>query len=81
MKLRLSIDRFEGERKRTAVLLTDRGIQIDFPKALLPKGSRAGDVLTVIIEKDAEATDQLADEARNLQERLSQNDPGGDIRL
>ena len=38
MKLSLSIDRFEGDKKQIAVLLTDDGTQINFPKALLPKG-------------------------------------------
>src|SRR5215813_11551798 len=34
MTLRLSIDRFEGDRKQTAVLLTDDGTPINFPKGL-----------------------------------------------
>jgi hypothetical protein len=41
--LRLSIDRFEGDRKQIAVLLTEDGRPINFPKALLPKGAKAGD--------------------------------------
>src|SRR5262245_7440653 len=40
MTLRLSLDRSEGDRKQIAVLLTDDGTPINFPKALLPKGSR-----------------------------------------
>jgi hypothetical protein len=46
--IRLSIDRFEGDKKRIAVLLTDDGTQIDFPKVLLPKGAKAGDLLALI---------------------------------
>ena len=38
MKTTLSFDRYEG---RFAVLLTDEGQQIDFPKELAPKGSQA----------------------------------------
>jgi hypothetical protein len=40
--IRLSIDRFEGEKKQIAVLLTDDGGQINFPKKLLPKVVRDG---------------------------------------
>jgi hypothetical protein len=46
MTIRLSLDRFEGDRKRIAVLLTDDGDAINFPKALLPRGARPDDVPT-----------------------------------
>jgi hypothetical protein len=81
LKTRLSIDRFEGDKKQIAVLLTDDGDQINFPKALLPKGSKAGDILTLTTERDAEATRKLAQETRAVQEGLKNRDPGGDIRL
>ena len=38
MTTRLSLDRFEGENKSIAVLLTDDGDTINFPKSLLPAG-------------------------------------------
>jgi hypothetical protein len=57
MTIRLSIDRFEGDRKQVAVLLTDDGTPINFPKALLPKGARPGDVLTLRIERDTAAVE------------------------
>ena len=47
---RLTIDRFEGDKKQIAVLLTDGGDQINFPKTLLPKGAKAGDILSLSIE-------------------------------
>jgi Protein of unknown function (DUF3006) len=78
---RLAIDRFEGDKKQVAVLLTDDGTQINFPKALLPKGSRAGDILTLTIEKDVEATKNVARETRAVQDDLKKTDPGGDIKL
>jgi hypothetical protein len=59
--LRLSIDRFEGDRKQIAVLLTDDGAPINFPKVLLPRGARPGDILTLQIERDTEATKRVAD--------------------
>jgi hypothetical protein len=52
MTIRLSLDRLEGDRKQVAVLLTDDGTPINFPKALLPRGARPGDVLTLQIERD-----------------------------
>lgn len=81
MPLRLSIDRFEGDRKQIAVLLTDDGTAINFPRALLPKGSRAGDLLTLQIEKDTEATRKLAADTRKVQDQLKKSDPGGDLKL
>ena len=53
MNLRLSIDRFEGRKKEIAVLLTDDGTQINFPKRLLPKGVKAGAILCFEIESEA----------------------------
>ena len=81
MRIQLSIDRFEGKRKEIAVLLTDEGQQLDFPRALLPVGAKAGEVLTLDIERNLEATKQLREETRKLQEELRKRDPGGDITL
>jgi hypothetical protein len=81
MTLSLSIDRFEGERKDIAVLLADDGMAINFPKALLPKGARAGDVLTFQIERDTAATKRVADDTKRVQDDLKKRDPGGDIKL
>ena len=81
MKSRLSIDRFEGDKKQVAVLLTDDGTQVNFPRALLPKGVKAGDMLSLSIERDAEATRQVARDTRAVQDDLKKTDPGGDIKL
>jgi hypothetical protein len=79
--LRLSIDRFEGDRKQIAVLLTDDGMPISFPKALLPPGARAGDILTFQIERDTEATKRVAGATKRVQDDLKKRDHGGDLRL
>jgi hypothetical protein len=79
--IRLSIDRFEGDGKQIAVLLAEDGTAIDFPRALLPKGARAGDILTLQIECDAGATRKLAEDTRKVQDQLKRTDPEGDIRL
>ena len=56
MKTTLSFDRCEG---RLAVLLTDEGQQIHFPKELLPKEAKPGDMLAFAIGVDREATEAL----------------------
>jgi Protein of unknown function (DUF3006) len=79
--IRLSIDRFEGDKKQIAVLLAEDGTAINFPRALLPKGVKAGDILTFQIEPDSEATRKLAEDTRKVQDELKRTDPGGDLRL
>jgi hypothetical protein len=79
--IRLSIDRFEGDKKQTAVLIAEEGTSINFPKALLPKGSKAGDLLTLQIDRDTEGTRKLAADTRKVQDQLRKTEPGGDIRL
>ena len=81
MKTRLSIDRFEGDKKQIAVLLTNDGAQINFPKALLPRGVKAREILTVQIERDAESTKDLADKTRAVRDQLKESDTGEDIKL
>ena len=81
MKVRLAVDRFEGPRRQVAVLLTDKGVQVNFPKSLLPRGVKAGDVLSFEINRDVAATRAVADETRKIQDDLKKNDPGGDIAL
>jgi hypothetical protein len=78
---RLSLDRFEGKGKQIAVLLTDDGETINLPKSLLPAGARPGDVLTLTLERDAAASRQVADETRQVQDKLAERDLGGDIKL
>lgn len=78
MKSRLSVDRFEGDTKQVAVLLTADGTQVNVPRSLLPRAAKAGDVLSLSIEWDAEATRKLA---RAVQNTLKKTDPGGDIPL
>lgn len=81
MTTRLSVDRFEGKGKQTAVLVADDGTTLNVPKAFLPSGARPGDVLTLSLEIDSGATAKLKDETRRVQDELSKRDPGGDIKL
>ena len=81
MPHRLSLDRFEGNDKQIAVLVTENGDQIDFPRELLPGDARPGDVLTLAIERDRTATATLAAQTRAVEEELKASDPGGDLKL
>jgi hypothetical protein len=81
MNLRLSLDRFEGDKKNIAVLLTDDGTSINLPKRFLPRNARAGDILAVTIARDAAATKQVAVSTRAVQDELKKTDPGGDIKI
>jgi hypothetical protein len=79
--IRLSFDRFEGKAKQVAVLVTDDGRAVNFPKSLLPPGAKPGDVLTLSLEVDPGATATLKKETQRVQDDLSKRDPGGDIKL
>ena len=78
MKQTLSFDRYESN---FAVLVTEDERQVDFPRELLPKGAKPGDVLSFSIDVDFEATDTLKKETRALQDKLRKTDTGEDIRL
>jgi len=77
----LSVDRFEGKGKQIAVLVTDQGETVNLPRSLLPPQAKPGDVLTLSLEPDPAATRKLAEDTRRVQDKLSERDPGGDIKL
>lgn len=81
MSRRWNVDRFEGRGKEIAVLVDEEGAILNIPRALLPDDIGAGDVVTVTIARDAEATAELAKEAQQLAAELKATDPGGDIAL
>ena len=81
MNLPIAVDRFEGEAKQVAVLLLDDGRTLNFPRDLLPKGAKAGDMLTMTLERDPKATEALARKVRAIRDDLGKTDPGGDITL
>jgi hypothetical protein len=81
MKLRLSIDRFDGLRKELAVLLTEDGRSFVFPRDLLPREAKAGELLSIEVERDLEGTAEVHRQAKALREELDRTDPGGDIAL
>ena len=66
-ELLVSLDRIEEE---IAVLVTREGHMWLLPADYLPEGSLEGDVFNVIIEKNREETEKLADSIQSLQQRL-----------
>ena len=74
--MRLAIDRFEGD---LAVLVTDDGRSISWPRDLLPEGARAGEVLSLKMTRDRRGTADVARKARAVRDDLGKTDPGGDI--
>ncbi len=81
MAHRMSVDRFEGKDKEIAVLVDDDGAILNIPRALLPDDIGAGEVVTVAITRDAQATAEIAEEAQRLAAELKATDPGGDLSL
>ena len=81
MKTRLTIDRFEGDGKHVAVLMTEDDQNINFPRSLLPPDAKAGDVLLMALERDPSATRKVAEATRKVQDELKGRDPGGDLKL
>lgn len=72
---RVRIDRIEGE----LVVLECDGRSVDVPRALVPAEAREGDVLSIVVDRDA--TDAARRDVSAKRARLSQNDDGGDFSL
>jgi hypothetical protein len=81
MTTSLSIDRYEGSKKEIAVLVADDGRSFDLPRWLLPKGAKAGDVVSLSIDRDPGATAQLVAKTKKVQADLAKGDDGKDIQL
>lgn len=62
----LIVDRFEGEW----AVLEFEGKCFNFPRKLLPKEAREGDVLTVALNVSPEETEQRKKRIRELETRL-----------
>jgi len=67
--MKAMIDRIEGT---IAVLISceDEAVRLNLPAALLPPGTREGDIITLSIERDAEATRAAKERVSGLIGRL-----------
>jgi hypothetical protein len=77
----LSIDRFEGAKKEIAVLVAEDGRSFNLPRWLIPKDAKAGDVVTLSVERDPKATAKLNAQTKAVQADLARRDDGKDIQL
>jgi hypothetical protein len=75
---RFTIDRFEAQ---WAVLETPDGKTINYPRNLLPKGAKEGDVFDLNIDIDQEATEERKKSIKGVVDDLKKKDKGGDIQL
>jgi hypothetical protein len=64
-----TIDRIEGS---VAVLISreDESVRVNVPVSLLPPGCREGDILTIRIERDIQATAAARERVSGLIEKL-----------
>jgi hypothetical protein len=67
--MKVSIDRIEGT---VAVLISraDESVRVNVPLSLLPPGCRIGDILTIRIERDIQATEAAQERVSGLIEKL-----------
>jgi len=75
-KIRLVIDRFEGDM---VVLVND--ITIVIPRFLLPMEAKEGDAVFVELEVDSEETERLKKDVKDKLDRLRKKEDKGDIWL
>ncbi|GAB6286734.1 MAG: DUF3006 domain-containing protein [Methanoregula sp.] len=69
--MRVTIDRIEGD---VAVLISceDDRMRLNIPVPLLPAGSREGDMLTMSIEREPDATFRARERVSGLISQLKQ---------
>ena len=75
---RFIIDRFEAQ---WAVLETPEGKTINYPRNLLPKDAKEGDVFDLKIDMNQEATEERRQNIKGIVDDLKKKDIGGDIQL
>ena len=70
--MRATIDRIEGTLA-VLISLEDESVRVNLPVSLLPPGCREGDIITVRIERDTQATtaakERVADRIEKLKRR------------
>jgi hypothetical protein len=67
--MRATIDRIEGTLA-VLVLRDDESVRVTLPVSLLPGGCREGDILTIGIERDSQATAEVKERVSDRIEKL-----------
>ena len=67
--MKVTLDRIEGT---VAVLISrdDESVRVNVPVSLLPPGCQEGDILTIRIERDLQATGAAQERVSGLIEKL-----------
>ena len=68
MEIQAIIDRFEGSK--AVLFLGEEEVQVVWPRRILPKEVKEGDILQVTLQIDNEATAAAKAEAENLLEQI-----------
>ena len=73
--MKMTLDRIEGP---VAVLISreDESVRVNVPVSLLPPGCREGDILTIRIERDLQATGAAQERVSGLIEKLKKRKYG-----
>lgn len=73
----IRLDRIEGDR----ALLVHDGRPFELPVGLLPADAREGDVLELVLTRDAAACERARAATAGRRARLARDDDGGDFSL
>lgn len=75
MQIQAVIDRFEGDK--AVLLVGDKEVQVVWSKEVLPREAKEGDILSITLQVDQEATSAAKAEAESLlKEILGGNQEG-----
>ena len=72
-KIKAVVDRFEGEY--AILMVGDPEESVDFPKKLLPKGTKEGSWLWLDFELDPEGEEKQREKMKNLMDKLVNKHP------
>ncbi len=75
----LWLERFEGRGKTLAILTTKDQREVVMPRVLLPKGTKAGQMMILHLEIDPKTSARVAERGRHLQRALDKTEPDGDV--
>jgi len=71
MQIQAVIDRFEGDK--AVLLVGDDEVQVVWPRHILPTTAQEGDILSMALQVDSEATAAAKAETENLLKQILEN--------
>ena len=73
--IRVSLDRIEEGLAVLLLLRDDESVRFTFPRALLPRNAREGDIREIAIRRDVAATDEARRRVAERIERMRRREP------